>query len=294
VLVPHPKGACSWTNTPAARHLAAMRDIHPRTRYSTRAMRILVAATTRSWSATALFFALALLLAIGARGAAPVVHLSKPELWLLLDLERLKGRPAQLAWTDGEDELYLQTVQGTTAATLKVRHYLLRKNRPPKPIDAQPTWAQAYWKWKSAKSYFGDRLMTIEVDTRRETVDPIRDRNTAYLNSDPLAPATIQEKATGGTRVVNRLMLKGHVIGEFIDEDVFPGYTFSWSPNLLGLIAFRQRNGRLGIMDLNGDTQTADDGKDVWLPAWSPSGELIAYLERSGRKQIALYVVSTL
>jgi hypothetical protein len=32
----------------------------------------------------------------------------------------------------------------------------------------------------------------------------------------------------------------------------------------------------------------------VWLPAWSPSGELIAYLERSGRKQIALYVVSTL
>lgn len=231
---------------------------------------------------------------LAASAAAPLVHLGKPEVWLHLDVDRLKGRPAQLAWSDREDELYLQVVEGTTAATLKVRHYVLGKDRAPALLDNQPTWAQEYWKWKSAKSYFGDPLMTIDVDTRRETVDPIRDRNTAYLNSETYAPATLEAKATGGSHLVNRLMLKGHIIGEFIDEAVFPGYTFSWSPDLLGLIVFRARNGHLSIMDMNGQTQTAGEGKDVWLPAWSPSGELIAYLERDGRKQFIVYVVSTL
>ncbi len=233
-------------------------------------------------------------LTFGISGATPLVHLSKPEVWVQLDAERLQGRPAQLAWSDTEDALYLQTVEGTTAGALKIRHYLLQKDRGPSLLESQPLWAQEYWKWKSAKSYFGDRMMTIEVDSRRETIDVIRDRNTAYLNSETYAPATLEAKATGGTRIVNRLILKGHIIGEFIDEDVFPGYTFSWSPNLLGLIAFRERNGHLSIMDLTGATQTADEGKDVLLPAWSASGELIAYLERDGRKHFTLYVVSTL
>jgi hypothetical protein len=239
-------------------------------------------------------FSLAVSLALGAHNLAPVVHLSKAQSWLRLDVAKLKGRPAQLAWSDSEEQLYLQVVEGTTAATLKVRHYLLARDRGPALLDSQPKWAQEYWKWKSAKSYFGDPRMTIEVDTRRETIDPIRDRNTAYLNSENYAPATLEGKATGGFHFVNRLMLKGHIIGEFVDEDVFPGYTFSWSPNLLGLIAFRSRNGRLAIMDVEGQTQTSDEGRDVWLPAWSPSGELIAYLEREGRKQFILYVASTI
>ncbi|HEY2907582.1 MAG TPA: hypothetical protein VGJ29_16900 [Vicinamibacterales bacterium] len=242
--------------------------------------------------AAPLWLTVSLMLGIGS--ATPVVHLGKAETWLQLDAEQLQGRPAQLAWSDTEDSLYLQTVEGTTAGALKVRHYLLEKDRGPALLDSQPAWAREYWKWKSAKSYFGDRMMTIEVDSRRETVDPIRDRNTAYLNSDTYAPGTLEAKATGGSHIVNRLLLKGHVIGEFIDEDVFPGYTFSWSPNLLGLIAFRERNGRLAIMDLNGATQTANEGKDVLLPAWSPSGELIAYLERDGRKRFRLSVVSTI
>jgi hypothetical protein len=242
--------------------------------------------------AAPLWFTVAL--AFGLSSATPLVHLGKGQIWAQLDAQRLQGRPAQLAWSDSEDELYLQTVEGTTAGALTIRHYLLQKDRGPALLESQPLWAQEYWKWKSAKSYFGDPMMTIEVDSRRETVDPIRDRNTAYLNSEAYAPATLEAKATGGSHIVNRLILKGHIIGEFIDEDVFPGYTFSWSPNLLGLIAFRARNGHLSIMDLAGATQTADEGKDVLLPAWSPSGELIAYLERHGRKRFTVHVVSTI
>jgi hypothetical protein len=232
-------------------------------------------------------------LVIGVSTAAPLVDLGKAEVWLQLDALIMKGRPAQLAWSDNEDALYLQVVEGATAETLKVRHYLIAKGRGPTLLDSQPKWAQAYWKWKSAKSYFGDPLMTIEVDTHRETVDSIRDHNTAYLNSETHAPATLESKVTAGSRVVNRLILRGHVIGEFIDEDIFPGYTFSWSPNLLGLIAFRARNGRLTIMNLDGQTETVEGAKDAWLPAWSSSGELIAYLERHGRQQFTLNVIST-
>jgi hypothetical protein len=125
--------------------------------------------------------------------AAPprLVRFSEPSTWTTIDVDKLKGRPAQLAWSDDETELYLQVVQGVTADSLKVRHYLLRQGMEPAAIDRQPIWAQTYWKWKSAKSFFGDPLLTIDVDTVRQVVDDPRDRNTAYLNSEKRAPATL-------------------------------------------------------------------------------------------------------
>ena len=162
--------------------------------------------------------------------ATPLVRVTDPVTWADLDEDKLKGRPSQLAWSDDDTTIYLQIVQGVTAESLKYRHYLVRKSSAPSPIDSQPAWAQAYWKWKSAKSFFGDPLLTIEVGTRRELIDEVRDRNTAYLNSEKHAPGTLAAKGGAGTRITNLLMLKGHVVGEFVDEQIFPGYTFSWSP----------------------------------------------------------------
>ena len=45
-------------------------------------------------------------------------------------------------------------------------------------------------------------------------------------------------------------------------------------------------------MNGDGETETVGDSKDVWLPAWSESGDLIAYLQRTGRKKFVLKVVS--
>ena len=224
----------------------------------------------------------------------PLVRFSRPSTWTTIDVDKVKGRPAQLAWSDDEAELYLQVVQGVTVESLKVRHYLLKTNAEPTPIDRQPNWAQAYWKWKSAKSFFGDSLLTIAVETTRAVVDEPRDRNTAYLNSERKAPATLESKA-GTVRTVNRLLLRGHVIGEFVDEAIFPGYTFSWSPASLGMIVFRSPGGgRLTIMNAEGETQTIEDGKDISLPAWSESGNAIAYLEPVGRQKFALKVMTAL
>jgi hypothetical protein len=236
----------------------------------------------------------AVIAAAAVAGAPPrLVRFSDPVAWALIDTDTLKGRPAQLAWSDDDTQMYLQTVDGTTPQTITYRHYLIGKDAAPTPIARQPIWAQTYWKWKSAKSFFGDPLLTIEVDTRRDVVDDPRDRNTAYLNSEKRAPATLEAKG-GRTRVVQRLLLKRQVIGEFVDEAIFPGYTFSWSPEPLGLIVFRSNAGRLTVMNTAGETETIGDGKDVWLPAWSESGNMIGYLERTGRKTFALKVMTAL
>jgi hypothetical protein len=241
---------------------------------------------------------IALLLAVcacvAATAATPLFRLSEPATWAELDVDKVKGRPAQLAWSDDENTLYLQVVDGTTPDTIKYRHYLIEKGGAPAAVDRQPAWAQTYWKWKSAKRFFGDPVLTIEVDTTRELVDDLRDRHTAYLNSEKKAPATLESKQAGEARVRHRLMLKGHIVGDFVDEEIFPGYTFSWSPEALRMIAFRSPDGRLTIMNAEGETEVAGNAKDVWLPSWSESGDRIAYLERSGRKKFTLRVMTAL
>ena len=62
------------------------------------------------------------------------------------------------------------------------------KARSRRRSTASPSWAQAYWKWKSAKSFFGDPLMTIEVDTTQQLLD------------DPRRPATRRISNPAGKR----------------------------------------------------------------------------------------------
>jgi hypothetical protein len=261
-------------------------------------MRSILAAATFACvtmvSATVLVLSASPSAAPGLPASAALIKLSDPGTWAELDFDKLKGRPSRLAWADDDRTIYLQTVEGSTAATLKARHYLIKQSGAPSPIEAQPAWAQAYWKWKSAKTSFGDPLLAIDLITKRELVDNPSDRSTAYLNSEKIAPATLSSKGEGSRHTRSQLVLKGQVIGEFVDEQVYPGYTFSWSPETLRLIAFRAQTGRLTIMNVEGLTQPAGDDKDVWLPAWSESGDEIAYLDRLGRKKYALRVISAL
>jgi len=207
-----------------------------------------------------------------------IVPLGDPIVWAQIDAARLKGRPARLAWSDDRSELYLQMVDGATAADLKFRHYIVRKGSPPAAIERAPKWVDEYWKWKSAKSFFGDPQLTIAVDTERQLQDNLNGTGatkTAYLSDTPL---------TGTQLTLARQP-------EFVDELIVPGYTFSWSPETLRLIAFRSHNGRLAIMDADGKTQIVHGAGDVLLPAWSDDGAAIAYLERTGRKSFALSVI---
>ena len=226
----------------------------------------------------------------------PLVRVDAPVARAHLDSGKLKGRPSRLAWSDDESSIYLQVVEGTSADSLKFRHYLIAGDGKVKSIDAEPIWAQAYWKWKSAKTFFGDPTLTIDVESQQQVVDALNgpaSDHTPYLTSDRngvTGQALNLSKQTGGTRLVTRLLLKGKVIGEFIDEQIVPGYTFGWSPEPLAMIAFRAPNSKLTIMNAAGETQTVDV-KDVLLPAWSDGGQALACLVRTGNKTFDLMVI---
>jgi hypothetical protein len=239
-------------------------------------------------------------LAVAASARAqvkPIAVLTAPVVWAEIDTDRLKGRPAQLAWSDDRSELYLEVVEGDSRTTLKFHHYLVRKGEAPKAVDGRPKWAEAYWKWKSAKSFFGDPSLTIQIDTQQRILDNLNGtaaNKTVYLTDSPngvSGQALLMAEQTGGTQVVNMLRLHGQVIGEFKNEMIVPGYTFSWAPEELRLIAYRSSSGRLAIMNDSGRTEASAVTRDVLLPAWSDDGAAIAYLERLKGKKFALQVV---
>jgi hypothetical protein len=226
-----------------------------------------------------------------------IVTLMPPAAWAEIDARAVKGRPSRLAWSDDRAILYLQTVEGETRETLRFHHYLVRKGVAPASVDSQPPWVEPYWKWKSAKNLAGDAGLTIDVETRRELLDNLNGigaNKGVYLSDSPNGISgrdLLVAKQSGGTRLVSRLLLKGHIIGEFVDQMIMPGYTFSWSPEDLRLIAYRASSGRLTIMDDEGRTETIAEAKDVLLPAWSDDGAAIAYLEHMGGARYSLRVV---
>jgi hypothetical protein len=228
---------------------------------------------------------------------ATLVTLGQPVVWGSIDVSELKGRPAVLAWSEDRSELYLQVVDGQDASRLTWRHYLIKENSKPQAASEQPGWVQEYWHWKSAKSFFGDPLLTIDVDVRRTLLDNLNgtsDNKAVYLQPYITGEALLRSKQSGGSQITSTLLLRKQVIGRFIDEMVVPGYTFSWSPEDLRLIAFRSHTGRLVIMNGDGETQEVTGTNDVLLPAWSDDGREIAFLEKTGRKTFNVVVVPVL
>jgi len=240
----------------------------------------------------------ALAIAIGAMLVASddtIVPLAEPVAWAQIDASAIKGRPARLAWSDDRSELYLQVVNGSTTADLTFRHYLIKKGSKPRAVDTQPKWVEEYWKWKSAKVFFLDPRLTIEVETTRQILDNLNGTaatKTPYLSDTPLSGNQLTlSRQPGETVLTNRLILNGVSIGEFVDELIVPGYTFSWSPEELRLIAFRSNSGRLAIMNEDGKVQTVRRTANVILPAWSDDGAAIAYIERTDRRSFTVFVV---
>ncbi|HEX7139733.1 MAG TPA: hypothetical protein VF219_17915 [Vicinamibacterales bacterium] len=228
---------------------------------------------------------------------AALVTLGQPVVWARIDVGELKGRPACLAWSEDRSELYLQMVEGTDVHRLKWHHYLIKEGKPPQLVAEQPGWVQEYWTWKSAKSFFRDPLMTIEVDVRQTLLDNLNgtsDNKAVYLQPYVTGEALMRSKQSGGSQMTSTLLLKNKIVGRFVDELVVPGYTFSWSPEDLRLIAFRSPQGRLVIMNGEGETQDVAGTTDVLLPAWSDDGRVIGFLERTGRRTFSIIVVPVL
>jgi hypothetical protein len=228
------------------------------------------------------------LLASSLAGAPFAV--SQPATLADLDFSKLKGSPVGLSWSSTNGEFYLQTADDDG----KIRHYIVG-SADAKAIDAQPDWAAAYWKWKSARAAPGPSGLVIEVNSQQKSgqvpSQSLREKAAGMSNGATAMRGAAD--AANSAETVRTLILRGEVIGEYVEAPLIPGMTFGWSPEPLHSVAFVPHSGHLMLMDiLSGEKQEIAGTSGVLLPAWSPDGSRIAFLQKTARRKYALMQVT--
>jgi WD40-like Beta Propeller Repeat len=233
--------------------------------------------------------------------SAKTAQVSAPTPVSTIDTGKLKGEPTQLAWSPDGTQLFLQTSERDSAGMTKNPRFFVMSasDGKPAPVGAPPAWAAEYWTWKSNQFAPGSTTFGIQskVEERKVTA-------TATPMGGDLAKGGADPEGGGGTTAgdvaaaraqthtanVFTLTLKGEVVGEFAGQQFLPGYTFGWSPKNQ-IMAYGNQAGRLALIDAQGGKQQIDATKNVILPAWSPDGTKIAFLQKAGKNKYDLVVV---
>jgi len=240
--------------------------------------------------------ALAVTAAPQAAPQAPSMNLSAPKLAAALD--KIKGEPIQLSWSPDGAQLYLETGERTRLGTFQnPKHYLITlADGKIKGADAPPQWATDYQAWKSNKWAPGERTFQIEITEDKRTQRAVNLPMGGDLakgggagsgtTADDIVDASLQSQM----QHVITLRLKGETVGQYVDTQFVPGYTFSWAPQSFGTaIAYATPEGHLSVMDHQGGKKSLASTNHVMIPAWSDSGKQIAFVQKDGKK-FALYV----
>jgi hypothetical protein len=242
-------------------------------------------------------------LTLGQTPNAKTMRISAPEQVGTIDTGKLKGEPTQLAWSPDGTKLFLQTSERDSVGMMKNHRFFLvsAANGKAEPVDAPPAWATEYWTWKSNQFAPGSKTFGIEIKEDQKTVTA-----TASPMGGDLARGGTSGDAGGGStsagdvaahaaqtqiqRVVT-LMLKGENVGQFTGTQFLAGYTFGWSPRD-HIVAYSHASGRLAVMDEQGNKQQVDRTRDVILPAWSPDGSRIVFLQKAGKNKYDLFIAT--
>ncbi|HJR61097.1 MAG TPA: hypothetical protein VJ813_16920 [Vicinamibacterales bacterium] len=258
---------------------------------------------TRTTIAAALFVTIP---ALGATQAPPVqvgsLTVAPPTRIGEIDRDKQKGQPSRLAWSADGTELYVQTMDGEFGKPgARLSHYVFKiENGNRREVQAEPEWVSAYWTAKSGQAAPDDGAFKIElkqeIRSQKTVSTPMGgdlargggvggDGGTAS-SGDALAAAYNQQPVP-----VNTMVLHGEVVGEFVNSVIVPGLTFGWGPKGSKVIAYSAaKGGRLVIMNDQGKKQDLEGTKDALLPAWSPDGTRLAWLQKDGKKKYELKV----
>ncbi|MGE5246618.1 MAG: hypothetical protein ACM3SQ_20510 [Betaproteobacteria bacterium] len=234
-------------------------------------------------------------LVVFALSGIPVFQVSAPATVIDLDQSTFKGDPVVLAWS-ADGQFYIETAQGD-APHVKLRHYLVKVgDRAPKSTGSEPKWASEYWAFKSTRNTPARPNLMIEVrDHVEHNRIPTQSLAQKAQGTETGSVSGMMEAANdykNGAGVRN-LLLGDHVISTIIDAPLVPGTTFGWSPARLQAVAYVDERHRLRVFEyVTGEDLEVPGTKDVLLPAWSPQGDKIVFLERTGRDKYALTQIS--
>lgn len=234
---------------------------------------------------------------------AKAVTVEAPTRVTEIDTGKLKGEPTRLSWSPDGSQLHLQTTEVKSGAPVHRHHIFAIASSKLQAVDSEPDWAGRYWAWKSAQAAPGAPAFKIALDSEKRllrSTNVPRGSGVAGMGGDPGAGGTsgpgpgggLPPPAIGETQnaTVHRMLLRGEVVGEWVNAPIVPGQTFGWSPLELGLIAYATRDGHLVIMDGNGGRNEVAGTSDVLLPAWSEDGSKIAFLKKSSRRKYDLLI----
>jgi hypothetical protein len=231
---------------------------------------------------------------------ASAVQVSAPKKIANIDAGKLKGEPTQLAWSPDGTKFFLQTSErDARGMVIKPRFYVLSEEGKPESVSAAPDWAGEYWAWKSGKAAPGAGAFAIDIKDEQKvetmTASPMGGTLARGGGTDAQAGTTVDDATNMAQQMqkqhVITLTLKGETVGQFVNQQFLPGYTFGWAPQSLGMIAYANPAGRLSLMDTDGKRQEVASTKNVLLPAWSDDGGRIAFLERTGKNKYELFAV---
>ena len=241
---------------------------------------------------------------VAATAQAPIrlssIRFSPPAKVAELDMDRLKGQPARLAWSNDGKEIYVQTLDGQFGMPGgKVRHYAFKVDGTAmNEVQAEPDWAAAYWTLKSHQS--APDVPTFKIEPKKET--KTQKATSTPMGGDLAKGGTSGEAGASGGEVLNAalnqqavaivtLHLNGETIGLWENAPMVPGQTFGWGPKGSRVIVYAAvKGGKVLVMDDKGTKREVGGTKDAVFPAWSPDGTSIAWLQKGGKKKYILQV----
>jgi hypothetical protein len=207
----------------------------------------------------------------------------------------IRGGPVGLAWAADGSMLYLRAAEYDRWRNERAHHFVVpASGGGMTSVDGVPPWAAAYWMWKSGAVAPGVPDMRFDTDTQTQiatSVGTVRDDGMSQSRADPTRSQIASDLASAQQVATITIKLKGVVVAQSVNSPIVPGSTWGWAPSPLGGLAFVDARKRLVLIDRAGRMLDVGSAAEALLPAWSPDGKRIAYLQKRGRKNYVLNVV---
>jgi hypothetical protein len=209
---------------------------------------------------------------------------SAPAVVCHLEMDVMKGEVHRLSWSPDGRSLHIQTIERET-----LHDYIVTLPEGTLSLAfGEPEWAVQYWAMKSDLAAPGQAGMKIEV-----LEDHQRTRQTPFTAGFSNAGQTPDQRSPVDTFAIEvKLKLLGQEVGYFLNNVAFGGITFGWGPSGSGAIAFVDDKGRVVLFDRDRHKRPIAATKDAVLPAWSPDGTRVAFIQKDSRRKHRLMMTT--